>query len=147
MKVKKFLLLIATGMIVLSGCTGCIHKKHNVEEYSSLLTENAEVVDLILITSMHGKPSIVNPSTDNGKMGTCFVSVSVDVPEVYAIILKCEHGGFIFKSPKIKQLWEGLKKGQEVVVTYREVYENKYSSYKLKNSRLIKYDFIDVKTK
>jgi len=147
MKVKKFLLLIVTGIIVLSVCMGCIYKKTYQEEYSLLLTESAEVVDLILITPMHGKPSVINPSTDNGEMVTCFVSVNVDVPNVYAIILKCEHGKFIFRSPKIKQLWEGLKEGQEVIVTYREIYKNKYNSYKLKESHLIKYDFVDVKPK
>ncbi|KKR44867.1 MAG: hypothetical protein UT90_C0005G0010 [Parcubacteria group bacterium GW2011_GWA1_40_21] len=149
MKVKQFLLLIVAGIMVLSVCGGmrCIRKKTYQEERSLLLTENAKVLYLLSITPMHGKPSIINPSTDNGEMSTCFVPVNVDVPNVYAIILKCEHGEFIFKSPKIKQLWEGLKEGQEVIVTYREVYKNKYNSYKLKESRLIKYEFIDVKPK
>lgn len=149
MKVKKFLFLLAVVGLLSAGC------EYTKKEYSSLLTEEAEVVDLVFTPSRHGSGSGVGPSINmEGHLGISFVSVRVDVPEAFAIVFRCEHGKFIVQSnkhwepQKVKQLWEELKDGQKVVVTYREIYENTYdANNKLLESHLIKYDFIDAEPK
>jgi hypothetical protein len=137
------------GVIMLLGC-----ERTKNERSSRAFLENAEVVDLVFTPSGHGSGSGVGPSINmNGGLGISFVSVSVDIPEVYSIIFECEHGKFIVQSnkhkesEKIKELWSKLKKNQKVVVTYYEVYKNTYDGDKLKESHLVKYDFIDAKPK
>lgn len=168
MKVKNYLLLLViVGLALL--VAGCRYTK---KEYSSVLTEDAEVVDLVYTPSRHGSGSGAGPSINmSGDVGISFVSVSVDIPEVYAIIFKCDHGKFIVQSnkheesqkikslrenlkdghhkesQKIKSLWENLKDGQKVSITYREVYKNTYDGDKLLESHLVKYNFIDAKPK
>lgn len=150
MKVKNFLfLLVVVGLLLLAGC------EYTKNEYSSLLTEDAEVVDLVYTPLRHGRGSGIGPSINmNGHLGISFVSVRVDVPETYAIVFRCEHGKFIVQSnkhwgpQKVKQLWGELRDGQKVVVIYREIYENTYdANNKLLESHLIKYNFIDAKPK
>ena len=69
MKVKNYLLLLV--IVVLP--TGCIHNK---EEYSSLLTEDAEVADLLFTPSKFRNPIEIRYYIG----GAYFVPIRVYVP-------------------------------------------------------------------
>lgn len=119
------------------------------KEYSAEMTEPAMVTEVIYSPPRHG--SDIAPTfgmTGGGNMTVGFTSVDVKIPEVYAIVFKCQHGKFIIQTPhkKAKDLWGHLKRDQEVTVRYREVYRVLYGKDKKPiKKELLEYDFIDAK--
>ena len=102
-------------------------------EYSPTLTEPATVSDSIYTPAQHG--SAVGPVLNtSGNAGLAITSV--DVPEAYAVVFKCQHGKFIVKR---KDIWEKLQTGDKVVIQYREEYH-----VTDKERVLHKFDFIDA---
>lgn len=119
-------LVIPVLIIVLGGC--------EKTEYGPELTENAEITEVVYTPSQHGSGNSLGVSA-NGTVVTSFASI--DIPEVFAVVFKCEHGKFIVKR---KDVWEKAKTGMAVTVHYREVYK-----VLGEERRLIKYDFLGFK--
>ena len=121
------------------------------ETSPEVMTEKATVADLVY--SPANSSLELNPTftmhDDGLKVGLSLDSV--DLPEKYAVVFECQHGKFIIKKDqkRTKQLWERLKKGQEVTVKYAEVY--KVTEHGTLNGpkqfvkrELAKYDFLDA---
>lgn len=97
------------------------------------------VEDVIFAPSQHG--SGVGIAIDGkGRAGPTFTSISV--PEKYAIVFRCEHGRFVVQgeSERCQHLWQHLKGGETVQVTYREIY-----LVGANTRELIGFDFIDAR--
>ena len=123
-----------------------INCKEVKTESSPELTERARVVDVIFQPSNHG--SGVGPTFDlTGNGGLGIAITSVDIPEKYAVVFECQHGKFIIQGDqqKAKELWQRLKRDQQVTVRYKEVYETTYEDGRALERHLTKYDFVDAR--
>ncbi len=127
-------------VVLLAGCDFFNYPKW---EKSETMTEPAVVSDIIFSPSRHGSGVGVGIDT-NGDIGIS--SVSVNVPEQYAVVFECQHGRFVIEGGKgstAYQLWTRLKKLQPVTVHYREEYKiTKYEEQEHKT--IIGYDFLDA---
>lgn len=116
------------------------------EEISPILTEPATVLEVIYSPAQHG--SGVGPTLDiTGSGGIGIAITSVSVKEKFAIVFQCPHGKFIIeggKKHKAKELWGRLKNGQEVTVSYQEIYRTTYENGEPIKRVLVKYQFIDA---
>lgn len=122
----KFKTLIGLSLltVMLGGCAKT--------EYSAELTEPAEIMEVVYTPSQHGSGTGMGMSMK----GTMVMTVNnVNIPEVFAVVFKCEHGKFIIQR---RDIWEKAKIGMKVTVHYREVYR-----VTDKARSLVKYDFID----
>lgn len=134
------IIILATGLL-----TGCQETKI---EYSKTFTETAVVLDLVYTPSRHG--SDIAPTiglTGEGDMSFGITPISIDIPEVYAIVFKCEHGKFIINcdTPERLKIWQKLEEKQKVVVMYREKYRTIYEDGRIISRSLEKYDFLDAR--
>ncbi len=127
---------------------GCKEVK---QEASDILHEDAVVVETVYTPSRHGSGSSFGPSMNmDGDIGFSFHSVSINVPELYAVVFKCQHGKFVIEGDdqRHKNLWERFSENDEVDVSYREIYRNIYKKVdgrkELIESVLIDYDFLDA---
>jgi hypothetical protein len=136
-----------------SAFTGCIDRRI---EYSDVLKENAVVSDTVYTPSHHGSSVDVGITTDfDGNAGLSFTPTSVSIPEKYGVVFRCQHGKFVVQGAgeRYRELWEGFEEGQEVEVTYKEVYRSVYDDAdgdgvkELVERELIKYDFLGAKLK
>jgi len=143
-------LLLSSSFVL--GCSG----RETRREVSDILHEDAIVVDVVYTPSRHGSGAGLGPTIDfDGNIGISFSSVSVNIPEKYAVVFKCEHGKFISAGTdaRHKELWERLQEGQDVDVTYREIFESTYEDIDkdgkkdLIKRKLIAYDFLDAQLK
>ena len=146
---RKSLPYIAT--IGISLFTACKEVK---TEISDVLHEDGKVVDLVYSPSNHGTG--IGPTVDlTGDGGMGIAVTSVDIPEKYAVVFRCQHGKFIIEGTdeKYKNLWSRLEENQEVDITYRERYKITYDDIDNDGKkepiekRLIKYDFLDAQPK
>jgi hypothetical protein len=115
-----FLLLVLSFAFV-----ACGPYNKTVKEFSAILEEDATVVDLVYTPSRHGSGSGIGPTFDtDGNLGIAFTNITVDIPEKYAIVFKCQHGKFIIEcnTPERRKLWNDLDEGQKVKVKYREAW-------------------------
>ncbi len=151
-KAMPYALAMGIGASLLTGC------KEIKTELSDILHEDATVSDVVYIPSRHGSGSGIGPTFDmtgDGGIGVAVTNVDVHIPEKYAVVFKCQHGKFIVEGTDKphKSLWEKLSEGQEVDVSYREVYKSVYDDVDgdgekdLVSRALIKYDFLDAKPK
>lgn len=145
----KRLVMLMSLLSVLAPISACTYQESK-EEYSPNLTETATVVDLVYTPRRHGSGDGVGLTTGGD---LAFTSTSVTVPERYAVVFQCQHGKFIIENDQeqTKALWNRLKEGQEVTVTYREVYR---LTYMVKDGQrtplhreLKDYDFINATPK
>lgn len=142
--------------LIFGGCDFIRSLPETRTEYSDILHEDAKVVDVVYTPSRHG--SGVGPSfgmTSEGDAAIGIAITSVSIPQKYAVVFKCQHGKFISEGEdkRHKDLWERLQEGQDVDVTYKEIYEatyidiNKDGKKELRERKLIKYDFLDAQPK
>jgi len=128
-----------SGMLALGTLTGCKEVK---TETSKVLHENATVIARIYAPSRHdteiGLRAIGGKGA--GSIGVDFGgNIGIDiggrlqissstVPEKYGAVFKCQHGTFTSQGSdkKHKSLYEKLQEGQEVDVTYQEIYRTTY---------------------
>lgn len=105
------------------------------------------------IPSRHGSGSGIGPSIGfDGNVGIAITSVSVNIPEKYAVVYKCKHGKFISEGTdqRHKDLWERFTEGDSVNVSYREVFQSYYEDkdddddLDLVSRTLVDYDFLDA---
>lgn len=117
-------------------------------EQSDFKTESAIVSGLVYTPAHYTTTLIPVPSMDaDGDLTVHLEDVDVYISEKYSVTFKCEHGAFTIErnQARTKALYEKLMVGQEVTVTYRDVYEKtRDSNGKIISKRRIKYDFIGV---
>ena len=139
--------------ITLAGCGDGTEIK---EEESPILYEDATVADVVYSPPRHGEDSGTNMTVDfDGNIGISPYHVTVDLPPVYAIVFRCAHGKFISQGTgqRHKSLWERLKEGEEVTVSYKELYKSTYRDIDddgkkdLVERKLSGYDFLDAQPK
>lgn len=108
-------------------------------EYSQDMHERAVVQEVIYSPGSHGSGTGVGMSMSGNMVVT---STSVSLPKKYAVVFECVHGKFIVEGTdeKHRELWARLKAGQQVDVTYREVYRLKDGA-----RQLIDYKFLAAK--
>jgi hypothetical protein len=142
--------------LIFGGCDYIRSLPETRTEYSDVLHEDAKVVDVAYTPSRHGSgagPSFGMTSGGDVAMGLSVTSVSI--PKKYAVVFKCQHGKFIVEGEdeEHKKLWERLQEGEDVDVTYREIYETTYQDYdkdgkkEFIERKLIDYDFLDAQPK
>lgn len=88
-------------------------------KFSEVKTEPAEVYDVVFMPAGHGSGASVGPLITYRDGGT--VLTFMDIPERYAVVLKCQHGKFVISGPKAKRLYKTLDRGDKVTIRYREV--------------------------
>ncbi len=147
-----------TILFILSGCDGCTKTK---QESSAILFEEATIVDVIYTPSTHdtklgltmmklGPVGIGFDGNTGIRMGGGLQVSSVNVPEKFDVIFKCQHGKFIVNG---KERYDKFEKhiGKTVIVNYREIYKTTYQEKDGKDSIiervLMSYDFIDATIK
>lgn len=129
------------------GLFGCTFVETD-REYSATLTEPAEVADLVYVPRRHGTGEGIGVDLN---LNPSLVSTDVTIPQKYAVVFQCQHGKFIIEGnqEKAKELWNRLKEGQQVTVSYREVYDVTYTTtdgVKRETARqLVDYDFLDAR--
>jgi len=162
LKQKTFLYALA-GAVALGALTGC---KEIKTETSGVLHEDATVVTRIHTPSTHESsvsPRIMKIGEGFGvgmdghaglSMGGMVFSSS-EVPEVYGVVFKCQHGSFTSQGPdeRHKKLYDKLHDNQEVDVAYKEIFRATYSDTnhdgknKLVERVLTGFDFLDANPK
>lgn len=126
-------LLAIAGLLTLISCEDIRR------EESRVMTEPAKVVSVVFTPGFHS--SDVHPTIDfDGNIGIGISSVSV--PDKYGIVFQCQHGKFFIKS---RELYNRLTLGQDVVVSYKEIYRCRYEDAMVKERVLVDYDFLDAR--
>lgn len=152
MDLLKKIGFIGASFLVLTGCSG---RDIKIEK-SSVLHEPAVVVDLIYIPSRHG--SGTSPQigfNGDGELSLGLEFTSMNMPEKYGAVFKCQHGNFPVSGPdsSYQALWSKLSEGDSVDVSYQEIYRNTYEdsngggNKELISSELVDYDFLDATKK
>ena len=134
------LALLGVLLLLVGGCADY--------EHSEEMTEPATVTEVAYVPSQHGTgvgPSFGSDSSGNSTMGIAITSVSIS--EKYAVVFECQHGKFIVESEKDGdgyKLWQRLKEGQQVTVSYREMYWTKKRNGEIVEKHLVGYDFLNA---
>jgi hypothetical protein len=162
LKSRLLNLVLITG--IASYTIGCSSWPYTKRETSQDLHETAIVEDAFFMPSRHGSSSGLGYDL-TGEGGLSVHSGSVNLPEKYAVVFKCQHGKFIIeeegksaqekngKEISTRELWEKLSKGDTVDVTYREIYDVHYEDTnddgkcEPVDSSFVDYDFIDANKK
>jgi hypothetical protein len=108
MKTKMCLILAALALVV-GGCERTYE--------SALKTEKARVVQLAYVPASRGTGSGSGMSSSGNFVVT---STTVNIPEVYAVVFKCEDHGHVF-SLTGKDIYSHAIVGEEVTLEYVEV--------------------------
>ena len=106
---KKLLLIAA---LFTFGCHRTVHSPER--------TETGSVYDTAFVPKGHGSGTAVGYNTGKNS-GVTISPVSVDIPERFAVVFKCEHGKFVIDGEKGRKLYQKLEKGDRVEIRYREV--------------------------
>lgn|GEM_PF-1222149 len=163
-KTKKY--FVATGLFAL--LVGC---KDVQLEASAILHEDATVIAKIYTPSRHeselgmkamnlagegfGSISMDYGGNIGMGIGNGLQISEVDVPEKYGAVFRCQHGEFTSEGSdeRHKTLYNKLKEGENVDVTYNEIYRatyddvNKDGKKELTERVLVGYDFLDAQPK
>jgi hypothetical protein len=132
-------------LFFLASCTNT-NSTHTAKEYSEILIEKGTVEDLVFTPKNHGDD--LSPGmTMSGKLTVSFTSI--DIPEKYAVVFKCHDHGVKFviqdNQEKAKEMWNRLKRDQEVTIYYKNVYEVTYQNDSVTERKLIDLEFVDAK--
>ncbi len=168
---QKMLPNILAAGLALGAITGCKEGKKVKIEISDVLHENATVITRIYTPSRHdtklGFRAIKMGGKETGSIGIDYggdigvgigsgVQISSStVPERYGAVFKCQHGTFTSQGSdkRHKDLYEKLQDGQEVDVTYKEIYRETYDDIDgdgkkdLVERVLTGFDFLDANPK
>lgn len=135
-------------LILLALCVGCDSTE---VEHSGVLKEPAIVLDTFYTPSRHeaGTKTSSEYKFDWWSGDYRRVPVSkptiITVPATYGVIFECEHGKFVIDSAANgERLWKKLKKGQRVIIHYREMYRVRYKEGREIWRDLCDYDFLDA---
>lgn len=117
--------LLGTSALVLAlqGCSG----EETKTEMSEVLHEDGVIAETVYTPSRHGSASGMGPTIDmDGNVGVAFTHTTINIPEKYAVVFKCQHGKFIIQGPDLrhKELWQRFMPGQEVDITYKEIFRS-----------------------
>lgn len=138
-------------ILLVSFASGCEYDTSEIVE-SEVLHEDAEVVDVVYTPSRHGSNTELVPTFDfEGNVNFALTTVTVSIPEKYAVVFRCQHGKFIVEGTdqQHKKLWSRFTGGEKVDVSYKEVYRKTYHVVDkertlIKPPELIDYDFLDA---
>ncbi len=137
---KTYQLILFSTIVFMSSC---ITEK---EELSEILTEKGVVVDLVYTPKNHGSDLGVGITT-GGDLS--FTPVDVNIPEKYAVVFKChDHNAkFVIQNnqQKANEMWHRLTEHQEVVISYRKVFNVTYDGDKEIKRDLKDLQFVDAK--
>ena len=150
-KIKNFMIKPILYSALALGTIGCSSREEKTE-LSDVLHEDALVVETVYTHSRHDSGSSVGMDLD---LNISFHTTSINIPEKYAVVFKCQHGKFIVEGTDAehKRLWEKLVEGQKVDVTYREIYKTIYNDKDgdgkkdLVERILVNYDFLGAEPK
>lgn len=106
----KIILLFALAIAVI--CSGCTKHKNGPE-----LQESAEIYETCFTPAGHGQTSGGMGMTYKGKMTYRFPQ-SINIPAVYAVVFKCQHGKFVIDGKRGESLYSRFSKGDKVTVVY-----------------------------
>lgn len=113
-------------------------------EYSPTLTEEGEIYDTAYIPAGHGSDTAVGFNTGKGG-GVTITPVSIDIPERYAVVFKCQHGKFVIAGEKAKGLYQRFERGDKCTIEYREVIRVEMKDGKEVSRSVYDLDFLDAK--
>jgi hypothetical protein len=150
--------IIALGLLAIAGC------KEVVREESQILHEDAMVVERIYSPSRHNTSVGLTAVKVGGgfgmdyrgnmgcRIGNGLQISSSTVPEKYGVMFKCQHGSFTSQGSDVrhKNLYQRLKTGELVDVTYKEIYRTTYEDVKGTKKHeviervLVDFDFLDA---
>ena len=171
---KRTLRNLVLGAAVAIACTGIVfytakylsNCDRTRTEASEILHEDANVVARIHTPSTHTpslSPSVMKLDDNFGigmdgdmgmSMGDMVVSSS-EVPERYGVVFRCQHGSFTSEGSdtRHKDLYDRLHEGEEVDVTYKELYRATLRKVNPDGKRVVVkrvltgYDFLDAQPK
>ncbi len=113
-------------------------------EYGPVLTEEGEIYETAYVPAGHGSDIAVGYNTgDQG--GLSITPISVDIPERYAVVFKCQHGKFVIDGNKGEALYKRFEKGDRCTITYREIIRIGMKDYEEVSRTVYDLDFIDAK--
>ena len=107
---KKIIVFFFIGVLYFTAC-----KKI---KYGPELTESGRISQLIYVPSGHISDTAVGLDS---KGDITITPLSVNIPPRYGIIFECQHGTFAIEGGKWESLWRSLKRGQRVIIKYREI--------------------------
>lgn len=115
-------------------------------QFSNVMIEPAEVVEVVFTPPTRHSVDL---------MGSVLSLQSIDIPEQYSVVFKCGHGAFIIESSSLMfqelvSKFKDLAVGDNVIVSYREVYEVLSTDHDRDGVResfvsLVDYDFISAR--
>lgn len=115
-------------------------------QFSNVMIEPAEVVEVVFTLAIRHSVEFEDNVLD---------LKSINMPEKYSVVFKCEHGAFIIDSSglifqEIINRFKTLEVGDNVIISYREVYEILSTDRDRNGVResfvsLVGYDFISAK--
>jgi len=135
---------LSTFLILAGSLNSCDYTK---TEQSEILYEKGKVITT-LYNQKHSDSEIGAGMTTGGDL--VVTSNSIDIPEKWGVVFKCEHGNkfpIMGKGEEYKKLWKELEEGDSVKISYKENYKiiYDYKTDKPKSKELIDYDFINAK--
>lgn len=113
-------------------------------EYGPTLTEEGEIYDTAYVPAGHGSDTAVGFNTGKGG-GVTITPVSIDIPERYAVVFKCQHGKFVIAGEKAKGLYQRFERGDKCTIEYREVIRVEMKDGREASRRVYDLDFLDAK--
>lgn len=159
-KSAPYILSVGLASSLLTGC------KQVKTEISDVLHEDATVVTRIYTPSTH-EPSVYLRIGGSGGVSVIGADGSVvtsmdglifdssEVPEKYGAVFRCQHGTFTSQGSdkRHEDLYNKLQEGQEVDITYKEIYRATYDDIDgdgkkdLVERVLTGFDFLDAQPK
>lgn len=153
---------LAIGLLLATTATGC-NCADTRSEMSDIIHEDARVANRVFTPSRHdtelefsafntGSFGVSYSGNPGLHIGNNLQVSSVEVPEKYAVVFECQHGGFISQGSDLRHqsLYEKLKGVGVVDVTYRELFKATYQDLdkdgkkELTSRVLVGYDFLDA---
>lgn len=119
-------------LIAVLAFTACLNERHG----GPIEYEAGTIAALSYMPSNHGS-GVGYAFTGRGG-GPTFTSV--DIPEKWAVVFRCQHGSFVVDGPKAKELFGRFKQGDAVEIQYRVIYETVQGQ-----DVPVDMDFIDAK--
>lgn len=110
-------------------------------EYSATLTETGEIYDTAFVPKGHGSDVKMHFDSEGN---VSLTPVTVNIPERYAIVFKCQHGKFVIDGDKAKGLYNRFNRGDRVIIQYREIIRVHLTDDKETSREVYGLDFLDA---
>ena len=123
---------------------------------SAAMYEDGKVEKLFYIPATHRVDTVYRPEYDwyNDEWEWEWKDIIVEVPAKYGVLFTCDHGSFTLEGTKnAERMWKTLKEGDEVTITYKEIYNVHHRRVEgaekqvIVTPHLVDYDFLNAKRK